>query len=210
MKGGPGLLGGVLLIVDRGQDGGPAQPVPQGHDRAPEARRAAGGPGRVPERRVTDEQAVDDLSGHHQPVAAVSVGEIGRPPAAVVGHPALHVPVVAQGRLELDGAGLAARIGVLDGVGEDLHQGQVQRFPVVGSGPEPAQPAGEGIPRRGQAGPFVRQFQMQRRDGGGEPLGGQRGDVVAAAGAGQQLHGALAHSFGRGGHLGTFAGLFAG
>ena len=51
---------------------------------------------------------------------------------------------------------------------------------------------------------------MQRRDRDGEPLGGQRGDVVGAAGAGQQVHGALAHSFGHGGRLGTFAGLFPG
>ena len=86
----------------------------------------------------------------------------------------------------------------------------MQRFPVVGGRPEPAQPPGEGIPRCGQAGPFVRQFQVQRRDRIREPLGGQRGDVVGAAGAGQQLHRALAHSFSRGGRLGLFAGLFAG
>ena len=194
MKGGPCRLSGGRAVVARGQDGGPAQPVPQGHDRArgPPCRRR---PGRVAERRVADQQMVDDLPGHHQPVAAVGVGGIGRPPAAVVGHPALHVPVVAQGRLELDDPGLAARIGVLDGVGEDLHQGQVQRVGVVGGGIEPAQPPREGVPRRSQAGPFARQFQAQGRDRIGEPLGGQRGDVVGAAGARQQLHGPLAHSF---------------
>ena len=33
------------------------------------------------ERRVADQQTVDDLPGHHQPVAAVGVGGIGLPPA---------------------------------------------------------------------------------------------------------------------------------
>ena len=153
---------------------------------------------------------VDDLPGHHQPVAAVGIGGVRLPPAAVVGHPALHVPVVAQRRLELDDPGLAARIGVLDGVGEDLHQGQVQCLPVVGGGIEPAQPPRESIPRYRQAGPYARQFQAQGRDRIGEQLDGQRGDVVGAAGARQQLHRPLAHSFRRGGTRGQRQGLVGG
>ena len=87
---------------------------------------------------------------------------------------------------------------MLDGVGEHLHHGQVQRFPVVGGGVEPAQPAGEGIPRLGEAGPLARQLQVQGRDRIGEPLRRQRGDVVGVAGPRQQLHGPHAYPFRRG------------
>ena len=37
-----GRMTSVRAVVTRGQDGGPAKPVPQGHDRAPPARRAVG------------------------------------------------------------------------------------------------------------------------------------------------------------------------
>ena len=149
-------------------------------------------------RGVTDQQLVDDMPGDHEAVAAIGVGRVGLPPAAVVGDAALHAAVVAQARVELDEPRLGWRVGVLDGVGEHLHHGQVQRFPIVGGGVEAAQPAGEGIPRRGQAGPLARQLQVQRRDRIGEPLRGQRGDVVGVAGPGQQLHGPLAYPFRRG------------
>ena len=77
------------------------------------------------------------------------------------------------------------------------------------AGVEPAQPPREGVPRRGQAGPFARQLQAQGRHRIGEPLGGQRGDVVGAAGTRQQLHGPPAHSF-RDGVRGQGQPLFGG
>ena len=198
LAGGAGLAGG--------QDGGAAQPVPQSHHRAPgwlSSLRWLGWLGRLSWlgwlRRVAHLHGVDHVTGHHESVAPVDIAGIGPPPGSLIGNPALHVAVVGQHRRELDDPGLALRVGVLDGVGDDLHHRQMQRLPVLGGDFESAQPVGEGVPRDREAGSVTAQFQVQGRHRVGQPLRGQGGDVIRVTGAGQQFHGELAHSLSRGG-----------
>ncbi len=100
---------------------------------------------------MADPQLVDHLPGDHQPVPAVGGRRIGHAPAAMVGDLAFQYPVITKGGPELNGAGSVSRVGVLNGVGDDLGDGQLQIAPALGGRGDLVQPLPEGMPDLGHA-----------------------------------------------------------
>jgi hypothetical protein len=111
---------------------------------------------------------------------------IGVPPAAPVADPALQHAVGAQRRLQPDRPGPPGRVCVVDGVGDRVPHGQLQRHAVALGRVEGVEPLVEADPQLPDVRAGGSRLQVQRRDGGGQAVGGQAGDVVGVAGAGQQ------------------------
>lgn len=145
-----------------------------------------------------DLQVVDCMLGDHQAAAPAGRRRLRVAPAAMIGHLAFQVPVIAQVRAERDWSGLAGQVGVRDGVGDDLDDGQPQVPPVVVQRVDPPEPGVERVLDHVQVRGLGRQLQAQRGHRGDEPLRGQGGDVIVVSGAGQRLDGQLADPLGGG------------
>ncbi len=146
---------------------------------------------------MTDSQLVHHVPGDHEPVTAVHGSRIGRVPPAVVGDQALQPPVGPQPEVELDSAGLARRVRVLDGVRHDLDHGHMDGVAIVGKRAEVREPVIQRPPDEGEARHLAGQREVQRRDRDAETLCCQRGDIVGVARSGQQLDGQLADALRR-------------